>query len=151
MAYKRAIFIFVCMKDYKESIIVWIVINVFEIFSINFKVYMVKAWYNQKCFCMFKTLKFQMDSPYFFLPNVHHSFWKLERILTLMIRRAKWWTNENCFFNLFEHIWFKCVFDPKNSGFWKCDLNKSYSYLCNRGHECIIYMIYNQFVVKTHL
>jgi hypothetical protein len=24
-----------------------------------------------------------------FLPNVHHSFWKLERILTLMIRRAK--------------------------------------------------------------
>ncbi len=25
----------------------------------------------------------------FFLPNVHYSFWKLERILTLMIRRAK--------------------------------------------------------------
>ncbi len=25
----------------------------------------------------------------FFLPNEHHSFWKLENILTLMIRRAK--------------------------------------------------------------
>ncbi len=25
----------------------------------------------------------------FFLPNVHHSFWKLKKILTLMIRRAK--------------------------------------------------------------
>ncbi len=35
-----------------------------------------------------------MDSLYFFqtsffLPNVHHSFQKLERILTFMIRRAK--------------------------------------------------------------
>jgi hypothetical protein len=23
----------------------------------------------------------------------------------------------------------------------KCGLNKSYSYLCDKGHECIIYMI----------
>jgi hypothetical protein len=27
------------------------------------------------------------------------------------------------------------------NGFWKCDFNKSYSYICDRGHECIIYII----------
>ncbi len=36
----------------------------------------------------------RVDNFYFFkrsflLPNVHHSFWKLKMILTLMIRRAK--------------------------------------------------------------
>jgi hypothetical protein len=36
-----------------------------------------------------------MDNPcffqmFFFLPNVHHSFWKLERALTSMIKKAKW-------------------------------------------------------------
>ncbi len=30
-------------------------------------------------------------------------------------------------------------------------LNKSYSYLCDRGRECIIYIISIQFVVKTYL
>jgi hypothetical protein len=40
-----------------------------------------------------------------------------------------------------EHIWLKNVFDPENYGFWKCDFNKSCSYLCDKGHKCIIYMI----------
>ncbi len=50
---------------------------------------------NQKCFCMFKTFKpWEWTSLYFFkhpffIPNVHRSFWKLEMILTLMIRRVK--------------------------------------------------------------
>jgi hypothetical protein len=43
--------------------------------------------------------------------------------------------------NPFEHIWFKSAFDPKNYGFKKCGSNKSCSYICDRGHECIIYMI----------
>jgi hypothetical protein len=50
---------------------------------------------NQKCFFMFKALKpwewivlVFFKCP-FFLPNMHHSFWKLEWILTL-IRKAKW-------------------------------------------------------------
>jgi hypothetical protein len=44
---------------------------------------------------MFKTLKLQkwtilvFFQHFFFLPNVFHSLWKLERILMLMIRRAK--------------------------------------------------------------
>jgi hypothetical protein len=46
-------------------------------------------------FCMFKTFKpwkwivLVFVKCLFLLPNVHHSFWKLERILTLMIRRTK--------------------------------------------------------------
>jgi hypothetical protein len=87
-----------------------------------------------------------VDSPYFFqtsffLPNVLHSFWKLGRILTLIIRRAKGLELMNFFYNRLEHIWFKCAFDLENYGFWKCGLNKSCSYLCDKGHECIIYMI----------
>ncbi len=78
-----------------ESIIVWIIINVFGIFSINCKVYMFKAWHKSKKKFMLKALKpwewmiigfFKCP---FFLPNVHYSFSKLKRIFTLMIRRAK--------------------------------------------------------------
>ncbi len=64
----------------------------------------------------------------FFKPNVHHSFWKLKRILTLIIRKG--FELMNCFFyNPFEHICLKNVFDLKNYGFWKCDFNKSCSYI----------------------
>ncbi len=35
--------------------------------------------------------------------------------------------------------------------FLQCAFNKSYSCLCDRGHECIIYMIQNQFVVKIYV
>ncbi len=86
---------------------------------------------NQKYFCMFKALKpqewtifvfFQIS---FFIPNVHHSFWKSERILTLMIIKAKGYELMNYFFNnQFEHIWFKNAFDPENYRFWKCVFNK---------------------------
>jgi hypothetical protein len=55
------------------------------------------------------------------------------------------------FCNQFEHISFKCVFDLENYGFWNYGFNKSCSYLCDRGHECIIYMIPNQFVIKIYL
>jgi hypothetical protein len=48
---------------------------------------------------------------------VHYSFSKLERILTLMIRRAKGLEFMIFFYDPFEHIWFKNVFDPKNYGF----------------------------------
>jgi hypothetical protein len=66
-----------------------------------------------------------------------------------MIKRAK--GLENYFYNQFEHIWFKNVFDPKNYGFWKCGNNKNYSYLCDKGHEHIIYMVRNWFVVNMYL
>jgi len=36
-------YIFVCLKDHKGSIVVWIIINFFEVFSINYKIYMLKA------------------------------------------------------------------------------------------------------------
>jgi len=38
-------YIFVCLKDHKGSIVVWIIIIKKYIFSINYKIYMLKAWY----------------------------------------------------------------------------------------------------------
>jgi hypothetical protein len=77
--------IFICLKDHKGNIIVWIVIISFEIFFINYKVYMLKTWHKSnfesgQSLFFFKRL--------FFVPNVHHSFWKLKRI-TLIIKKAK--------------------------------------------------------------
>jgi hypothetical protein len=49
---------------------------------------------------------------------VHHSSSKLERILTLMIKKSKAIEiDEIHFYNTFEHIWFKHVFGPKNYEF----------------------------------
>jgi len=112
---------------------------------------------NQFFFCMFKAFKprkwtiFVFFKRLFFLPNMLHSFWKLERILTLMIRRAKGLELMKIVFITLEHIWFKSLFDLENYGFWKCDFNKNCSYICNKGHEFITYMISNQFVVKMYL
>jgi len=44
-------------------------------------------------------------------------------------------------YSIWAHIWFKHAFNLEDYGFWKCGLNKSYSYLYNRRHDCIIYMI----------
>jgi len=81
-------YIFICFKNQKGSIIVWIIIKVFGIFSINCKVYMFKAWHKSKMFLHVQSIQTFKINSLFFLPNVHHSFWKLERILTLK-RRAK--------------------------------------------------------------
>jgi hypothetical protein len=43
-------YIFVCLEDHKWNIIGWIIINIFGIFFINCKFYMLKAWYNSKMF-----------------------------------------------------------------------------------------------------
>ncbi len=51
------------------------------------------------------------------------------------------WIDELFFYNPFKHIWFKSDFDSKNYGFWKYASNENCSYLCDRKHECIIYMI----------
>ncbi len=67
----------------------------FGIFSINCKVHMFKAWHIWKMFLQAQiTQTWRVDGHYFFqtfffLPNVHHSLWKLERILTLMIIKEK--------------------------------------------------------------
>jgi hypothetical protein len=42
------------------------------------------------------------------------------------------WTDENYFYNPFEHIWFKSVFDLENYGFWKCGFNNSCSYTSDK-------------------
>ncbi len=56
-----------------------------------------------------------------------------------MIRRAKkTWIHRFIFYNPFEQIWFKSVFNLENYGFWKCDFNKICWYLCNKGHEFVI-------------
>jgi hypothetical protein len=86
-----------CMfgKSQGKFIIIWIVIILLKYFPLITKFTCSKFDTNQKCFCRFKTFKLQewtiliFFKHHFFLPNVHHSFWKLERILLLMIRRAK--------------------------------------------------------------
>ncbi len=61
------------------------------------------------------------------------------------------WTTENYFYNWLEHIWLTSAFDLENYRFWKCTFNKSYSCLCEKSHECIIYIIWNQIIVKINL
>jgi hypothetical protein len=69
--------------------------NFLKNISINYKIYTLKAWHKSKKNYMFKAFKpwkwtiFIFSNILFSLPNVHHSFWKLKTILTLMIRRAK--------------------------------------------------------------
>jgi hypothetical protein len=49
---------------------------------------------------------------------VHHSSSKLERILTMMIKKSKAIEiDEIHFYNIFEHIWFKHVFGLRNYEF----------------------------------
>ncbi len=66
----------------------------FGIFIINCKSLHVQSLTQIKFFCMFKALKpwkwtiLVFVKCLFLLPNVHHS-WKLERILTLMMKRTK--------------------------------------------------------------
>jgi len=56
---------------------------------------MFKTWHKSKMFLHVEsTQTLRPDSPYFikmffFLPNVHHSFLKLKRILTFMIKKAQ--------------------------------------------------------------
>lgn len=39
--------------------------------------------------------------------------------------------------------------DLKNHDFWRCVFNKSSSFLCDKKHGCIIYMMYDQGVIKN--
>ncbi len=78
----------------------------------------------------------------FFSTKCAPFFLKIKKDLNIDDYKGKrTWTDENYFYNPFKHIWFKSVFDLENYGFWKCGFNKSCSYICDRGHECIIYMI----------
>jgi hypothetical protein len=138
-------YIFVCLKNHKGNIIVWIVIKNFKIFFTNYKFYMFKAWHKSKIFLHIQsTQTLEMNNPYFFQTSFVSTkcasfLLKIEKNLILMNRRAKWFELMIFYFyNQFEHIWLKHAFNPKNYEFWKCDHNKSFSYLCDRGHECII-------------
>jgi hypothetical protein len=81
---------------------------------------------------MFKHSNLESGQSLFF-SNVFFStkcvpfFLKIEKdfnILTLMIKKAKGFELMNFFYNPFEHIWFKSVFDPKNYGFENVPLTK---------------------------
>ncbi len=118
------------------------------IFSINYKVHMFKAWHILEMFLHVQSIQTsRVDKPcffqmFFFLTIFAPFFMKIREDFNIDDCKGKrTWTNENCLYNQVEHIWFKHAFDLENYGFWKCDLNKSCSYLCDRGHECIIYMI----------
>jgi len=85
----------------------------------------------------------------FLLPNVHHSFRKLERILTLMIRKAKILELMKIIFITHLNTFGSKVFlTLKIMDFESVALTKVvhiyiyiYVCVCGRGHECIIYMI----------
>jgi hypothetical protein len=51
------------------------------------------------------------------------------------------------FHNTFECIWFKHAFGFDNHEFWRCVVNTSYTFLYDKNHGCIIYMMYNKNVV----
>jgi len=117
----------------------------FRIISINCKVYMFKAWHISKMFLRVQSDQIsRVDNPYifqvsFFLIKCAPFLLKIGEDFNIDdYKGKKTWTNESCLYNQFEHIWFKGVFHFENYGFWKCGLNKTCSYLCDRGHECII-------------
>jgi hypothetical protein len=69
---------------------------------------------------------------FFFPPNVHHSFWKLERILTLMIRKAKVFEVMNLFFVTHLNTFGSQVFlTLKIMDFENVALTKVGSYICD--------------------
>ncbi len=80
------------MFEHKGNMIVWIAIKVCVIFSINCKVYMLKVLHKSKMFLHVQNIQTSkmyclfFFKPLFFLRNVHHCFWKLERTLTLMTK-----------------------------------------------------------------
>jgi hypothetical protein len=85
-----------------------------------------------------------MDNPYFFqmpffLRNVHHSIWKLERILTLIIRKAKGLELMKIIFITYLNTFGSKV---KIMKIENVTLTKKCLYICDRKHECMIY-IYN--------
>jgi len=106
-------------------------------FSINCKIYMLKDWHKSKMFLHVQsTQTSKVDNPCVF-SNIF--FLKLEKILTLIIIKAKG-------FELMkkksQHIWIHLVqnvFDPKTYGFWNGD--KKCSCWCDKRHECINNMI----------
>jgi hypothetical protein len=52
------------------------------------------------------------------ISNVHQFLQNFERILIWMIKRAEIIKiDEIRFYNTFQHLWFTCVFDPKNHEF----------------------------------
>ncbi len=130
-------YIFIYLKNHKGSIIVWIVIIFLEYFSLIAKFTCSKLDRNQKYFCMFKAFKPQewtiliFFKCFFSTKCAHHSFWKLERILTLMIKRAKGLEQMKIVFitHLNKFGSKTCAFDLENYGFWKCGFNKSCSYI----------------------
>jgi len=125
------------------NIIIWIVI-----ISINCNFYMLKAWHKSKIFLHVQsTQTLKMGSPCFFqtsfFPTKCSPFLlKIGKDFNIDDFKGKstWLMKKNYIKNL-NTFDFKCVFDLENYGFKKCGLNKRCSYLCDKGHECIIYLI----------
>jgi hypothetical protein len=90
---------------------------------------------------------------HFFLSNLHHSFWKLKRILTLMIRITKGFELIIIFFVIHLNTFgskmyltlkmmnFENVALTKVVHIYVCECVCVCVCVCDRGRECIIYMI----------
>jgi hypothetical protein len=67
---------------------------------------------------------------------MYQSFLKSKSILILMIQiTTQVEIGKIHFYNIFEYLLFKCVFGLENV------FNKSYSFLCDKIHGCILHMI----------
>ncbi len=88
-------YIFVCLKDHKWNIIIWIIIIFLVIFSINCKVYILKVWHKLKMFLYVLNIQTsRVNNPWFFQTSFFSTkcasfLLRMKRILTLMIRKAK--------------------------------------------------------------
>ncbi len=68
-----------------------------------------------------------------------------------MIQIAKGIKIENFnFYSTFQHFGSNVVLAIKCMNFEDVFLIKSYSFLCEKTHDCTIYMMYNQGVVKNY-
>jgi hypothetical protein len=88
----------------------------------------------------------------FFFPNMHHFFFKFEKNINLMIKREK--RNWNWRNSILQHI--LNTFGSNLHLILKITKFENISstkviHLYDRKHECIIYMMYDQCIVKRYL
>ncbi len=119
----------ISLKKQKRSIINW-VFNFFSFkSSITYKVSLFKTWCKLMMFQEF----FAIVTILFFYSNVFFPYQMCTILIKIKIEgdlnnddyknRSSWNWNFS-FWNTFEHICFKCVFDLKNYEIWKCVFKK---------------------------
>jgi hypothetical protein len=98
-----------------------------EYFSLTAKFICLNFDMNQKCFTCSKHSNLENGQPLFFKMSFFHQMSTTKGL-------------EIYFYNQFKHNWFKHL-TLKIMEFENVAFNKTCSYLCGRGHECVIHVI----------